>query len=194
MPLGVILARHLKRFEGPTGSIWFRLHRVCQSIALLIGTAGFATGIYMGNQPGIHNTPHRCVGITLMILALAQVCVAVFLRPNKDHKYRIWWNNFYFLVGYTTIVLAICNVFKGFDILGGKYHVENYLCLCNWIFGFNWSEFRSCCLDYVVMEQEEQRAWSIGKIRLKSRIIAIGIKIFFVVFAYYVEQSLLLYF
>jgi len=120
MPIGVILARHLKRFEGPTGSTWFQLHRICQSMALLIGTVGFATGLYMGNQPGIHNTPHRCVGITLMTLALAQVCVAFLLRPKKDHKFRIWWNIFHFLVGYITIVLAIWNVFKGFDMLGGN--------------------------------------------------------------------------
>jgi len=120
MPIGVIMARHLKRFERPTGSTWFQLHRACQCIALLFGTAGFATGIYMGNQPGIHNTPHRCVGITLMTLALVQVCVAILLRPKKDHKYRIWWNIFHFLVGYTTIILAIWNVFKGFDILGGN--------------------------------------------------------------------------
>jgi len=40
------------------------------------------------------------------------------------------------------------------------------------------------------MEQEEQRTWSIGKIRLKGRIIVIGIKIWLAVFAY-VKQSLL---
>ncbi|TKY47011.1 Cytochrome b561 and DOMON domain-containing protein [Spatholobus suberectus] len=62
MPIGVILARYLKVFDG-LGPIWFHLHRSCQSLAFLIGIAGFGT------------------------------------------------------VGYTTIVLAIWDVLKGFDIL-----------------------------------------------------------------------------
>lgn len=116
MPLGVILARYLKAFDG-LGPIWFHLHRSCQSLAFLIGIIGFGTGLYMGNHNGVHHTPHKCVGITLMSLALAQVCVAICLRPKKDHKYRIFWNIFHYIVGYTTIALAIWNVFKGFDIL-----------------------------------------------------------------------------
>ncbi|TKY47014.1 integral to membrane [Spatholobus suberectus] len=116
MPIGVILARYLKVFDG-LGPIWFHLHRSCQSLAFLIGIAGFGTGLYMGNHYGVHHTPHRCVGITLMCLAFTQVCVAVCLRPKKDHKYRIFWNIFHYIVGYTTIVLATWNVLKGFDIL-----------------------------------------------------------------------------
>lgn len=90
-----------------------------------IGT-GLGTGLYMGNQhQGLHNTPHRCLGITTMTLALVQVCVAFCLRPKNDHKYRMLWNIFHFRVGYTTVVLAIWNVFKGFDILGGDFVWRN---------------------------------------------------------------------
>ena len=42
---------------------------------------------------------------------------ALLLRPNKDHKYRVYWNAYHYLVGYTVIVLSIINIFKGFDIL-----------------------------------------------------------------------------
>lgn len=42
---------------------------------------------------------------------------ALLLRPNKDHKYRIYWNAYHYLVGYAVIVLSIINIFKGFDIL-----------------------------------------------------------------------------
>lgn len=42
---------------------------------------------------------------------------ALFLRPKKDHKYRIYWNVYHHLVGYAVIVLSIINVFKGLDIL-----------------------------------------------------------------------------
>ncbi|KHN43618.1 Ferric-chelate reductase 1 [Glycine soja] len=119
MPIGVILARYLKAFDclGPT---WFQLHRACQSLAFLMGIAGFGTGLYIGNHYGIHNAPHRCVGITLLCLAITQVCLAVFLRPKKDHKYRMFWNIFHYIVGYSIIALAVWNVFKGFDILNAQ--------------------------------------------------------------------------
>ena len=119
MPIGAIFARYLKVFDG-LGPAWFHLHRACQPLAYFIGIAGFATGLYMGNHYGVHHTPHRCIGITLICLASAQVCVAVFLRPKKDHKYRIFWNIFHYIVGYGTITLGILNVFKGFDILNSK--------------------------------------------------------------------------
>ncbi|KAK7302317.1 hypothetical protein RJT34_13203 [Clitoria ternatea] len=119
MPIGVILVRYLKAFDG-LGATWFHLHRSCQSLALLIGIAGFCTGLYMGNNSKVHHAPHRCIGITLMCLALTQVFVAICLRPKKDHKHRIFWNIFHYIVGYSTIALAILNVFKGFDILNAQ--------------------------------------------------------------------------
>ncbi|KAG5017613.1 hypothetical protein AAZX31_08G316400 [Glycine max] len=119
MPIGVILARYLKVFDG-LGPTWFHLHRACQSLAFFIGIAGFGTGLYIGNHYGVHNAPHRCVGITLLCLAIIQVCVAVFLRPKKDHKYRMFWNIFHYLVGYSIIALAIWNVWKGFEILNAQ--------------------------------------------------------------------------
>ncbi|QCD78183.1 hypothetical protein DEO72_LG1g1815 [Vigna unguiculata] len=127
MPIGVMMGRYLKVFDG-LGGTWFHLHRACQSLAFLIAIAGFGSGLYIGNHNGVHHVPHRCVGITLMCLASAQVCVAVFLRPKKDHKYRIFWNIFHYIVGYTTIGLAIWNVLKGFDILNAeKMWKKSYL-------------------------------------------------------------------
>ncbi|KAJ0804066.1 putative cytochrome b561/ferric reductase transmembrane [Helianthus annuus] len=43
--------------------------------------------------------------------------VALLVRPRKDHKYRIYWNIYHHSLGYGIIVLAIINIFKGFDIL-----------------------------------------------------------------------------
>jgi glucan phosphoethanolaminetransferase (alkaline phosphatase superfamily) len=42
---------------------------------------------------------------------------ALFLRPNKDHKYRFYWNIYHYSFGYAIIILAIVNIFRGFDIL-----------------------------------------------------------------------------
>lgn len=43
--------------------------------------------------------------------------LALLLRPRKDHKYRIYWNVYHHLTGYTVIILSVINIFKGFDIL-----------------------------------------------------------------------------
>ncbi|XP_022632195.1 cytochrome b561 and DOMON domain-containing protein At5g47530-like [Vigna radiata var. radiata] len=116
MPIGVMMGRYLKVFDG-LGETWFRLHKACQSLAFFIAIAGFVTGLYIGIHYGVHHAPHRCIGITLVCLASAQVFVAMFFRPKKTHKYRIFWEIFHYIVGYATIVLAIVNVLKGFDIL-----------------------------------------------------------------------------
>lgn len=42
---------------------------------------------------------------------------ALFLRPNKDHKYRLYWNVYHLVVGYATIIISIVNIFEGFDAL-----------------------------------------------------------------------------
>ena len=42
---------------------------------------------------------------------------ALLLRPKKDHKYRLYWNIYHHLTGYTVIILSIVNVYKGLDIL-----------------------------------------------------------------------------
>ncbi|QCD78185.1 hypothetical protein DEO72_LG1g1819 [Vigna unguiculata] len=116
MPIGVMVGRYLKVFDG-LGDTWFHLHRPCQSLAFFIAIVGFGSGLYIGNHYGVHHAPLRCVGITLMCLASAQICVSVFSGLNKDHKYKTFWNILRYIVGYTTIALTIWNVLKGFEIL-----------------------------------------------------------------------------
>lgn len=47
---------------------------------------------------------------------------ALFLRPGKDHKYRLYWNIYHHSVGYAILVLGIVNIFKGLDILNPTNH------------------------------------------------------------------------
>ncbi|KAK9267632.1 hypothetical protein L1049_010063 [Liquidambar formosana] len=116
MPLGALIARYLKVFKSADPA-WFYLHVACQSSAYIIGVAGWATGLKLGSDsPGIHYYTHRNIGITLFCLGTLQV-FALFLRPNKDHKYRFFWNIYHHLVGYMVILLSIINIFKGFGIL-----------------------------------------------------------------------------
>ncbi|KAF5203377.1 Cytochrome b561 and domon domain-containing protein [Thalictrum thalictroides] len=116
-PLGITIARYMRVFQSldPT---WFYLHIACQLLAYFIGVAGWATGMKLGSQSqGIRHTSHRNIGIVLFSFATLQILCASFLRPKKDHKYRIYWNFCHHGVGYMIAVLGIFNVFKGLDIL-----------------------------------------------------------------------------
>ncbi|KAK8639403.1 hypothetical protein V6N13_137785 [Hibiscus sabdariffa] len=99
-----------------------------------IGVAGWGTGLKLGNQSsGITYSGHRNIGIALFVLATAQV-FALFLRPNKEHKYRSYWNIYHHGFGYAIVVMGIVNVFKGFNILRPDYkwksaYINTIICL-----------------------------------------------------------------
>nr|XP_043621547.1 cytochrome b561 and DOMON domain-containing protein At3g25290 [Erigeron canadensis] len=115
-PVGIIIARYLRTFPS-ADPIWFYLHASCQVSAYAIGVAGWATGLKLGSESkGITFNTHRNIGIALFCLATVQV-FALFLRPNKDHKLRFYWNIYHHGIGYAILVLGILNVFKGLDIL-----------------------------------------------------------------------------
>lgn len=116
MPIGALIARYLKVFKSADPA-WFYLHASCQSIAYIVGVAGWATGLKLGSESaGIQYDAHRTIGIILFCLGTLQV-FALLLRPKADHKYRFYWNIYHHLVGYTVIILSIINIFKGFNIL-----------------------------------------------------------------------------
>ncbi|KAJ8644088.1 hypothetical protein MRB53_005836 [Persea americana] len=117
--MGVMLARYSRTFKC-TGPAWFYLHVSCQCSAYAIGVAGWVTGLLLGHQSkGVQYNLHRNIGITLFCLGTLQI-FALYLRPKKDHNYRIYWNIYHHSVGYTVIVMSITNVFKGLDILNPK--------------------------------------------------------------------------
>ncbi|KAK8943852.1 hypothetical protein KSP40_PGU018925 [Platanthera guangdongensis] len=116
MPLGAIVARYMRVF-GSADPAWFYLHVACQCSAYIVGVAGWGTGLKLGSDSkGITYGSHRNIGITLFCLATLQV-FALLLRPNKDHKYRLYWNVYHHAIGYTIIILSVVNIFKGLDIL-----------------------------------------------------------------------------
>jgi hypothetical protein len=116
MPIGAMMARYLKVFKFANPA-WFYIHVACQCSAYIIGVAGWATGIKLGNDnPVTISEIHRNVGIALFALGTLQV-FALLLRPKPDHKYRFYWNIYHHLTGYTVIGLSIYNVLKGLSIL-----------------------------------------------------------------------------
>lgn len=119
MPMGAMLARYLKVFKAANPA-WFYLHVACQCSAYIVGVAGWATGIKLGNEnPTTISQIHRNVGIALFALGTLQV-FALLLRPKPDHKYRFYWNVYHHSTGYAVIALSIYNVLKGLDILGAS--------------------------------------------------------------------------
>uniref|UniRef100_A0A7N0VHK9 Cytochrome b561 and DOMON domain-containing protein n=1 Tax=Kalanchoe fedtschenkoi TaxID=63787 RepID=A0A7N0VHK9_KALFE len=117
MPLGMITARYLKVFRSADPA-WFYLHAGCQTTAYILGVSGWATGLKLGTESkGIHHKTHGNMGITLFCLGTLQV-FALLLRPNKEHKYRFFWNIYHHSVGYLVILLSTINIFQGLNILG----------------------------------------------------------------------------
>ncbi|KAK6122198.1 hypothetical protein DH2020_044077 [Rehmannia glutinosa] len=115
-PIGIIIARYLRTFPSADPA-WFYLHASCQVSAYAIGVAGWGTGLKLGSESkGVTYSYHRNIGISLFTLATVQIS-ALLLRPRKGHKYRFYWNIYHHGAGYAILILAIINVFKGFDIL-----------------------------------------------------------------------------
>ncbi|KAK7245958.1 hypothetical protein RIF29_40812 [Crotalaria pallida] len=116
MPLGAIIARYMKVFQFADPA-WFYLHVTCQTSAYIVGVAGWGTGLKLGSDSvGVEYKTHRTLGIIIFCLGTLQV-FALLLRPNKDHKIRFYWNIYHYLIGYSTIIISIVNIFKGFEAL-----------------------------------------------------------------------------
>lgn len=115
MPIGIMIARYLKVFKSANPA-WFYLHAICQSLAFVLGIAGCATGIKVRTDSiGSNYTSHRVVGLLLFFLGLFQMS-ALLYRPQKDHKFRFYWNIYHWGLGYSIVLLSIFNVFCGLDI------------------------------------------------------------------------------
>ncbi|KAI4340993.1 hypothetical protein MLD38_025775 [Melastoma candidum] len=113
LPTGVIVARNLKALN-PMDKGWFYLHFACQGAAYTIGTAGWATGRWLGGSDA--SNVHRTIGLILFILNTLQV-LGILLRPTPDHRVRVYWNVYHHMSGYTIIVLSVVNVYMGLSLL-----------------------------------------------------------------------------
>ncbi|XP_074583354.1 cytochrome b561 and DOMON domain-containing protein At3g25290-like [Curcuma longa] len=116
MPIGAMIARYVKVFESADPA-WTYLHVACQFSAYVIGVTGWGLGLKLGSESvGITYHKHRDIAVALFSLATVQV-FALLMRPNKEHKYRVYWNVYHHSMGYCIITLGVVNIFKGFDIL-----------------------------------------------------------------------------
>jgi hypothetical protein len=114
LPVGAIFARYLKTFHSADPA-WFYLH-VTASATRWASPAGPRASTSATSRR-VTYTLHRSIGTAAFALATVQV-LALLIRPNKGHRYRLYWNAYHHSVGYAVIVLGIVNVFKGMAILG----------------------------------------------------------------------------
>lgn len=114
--LGAMVSRYLRHFSFADPA-WFYMHVFLQTSAYVLGVAAWAIGLRLGTlSPGVVYHAHRNVGISVFTLATVQM-FALCMRPDKEHKFRMYWNIYHHGLGYTVIILGVINIFKGFNIL-----------------------------------------------------------------------------
>ncbi|URE38520.1 hypothetical protein MUK42_25942 [Musa troglodytarum] len=129
LPAGVAVARYL-RHRASRGPSWFYAHAATQIAGLLLGTAGFAIGIVMGNRSrGVEHRLHRGLGVAAFVTAALQSAALLF-QPKATNRFRKYWKSYHHLVGYGCAVVGVANVFQGFDVMGlGRSYWKLAYCL-----------------------------------------------------------------
>ncbi|KAI9115711.1 hypothetical protein K1719_013380 [Acacia pycnantha] len=127
-----MMGRYLKAFEA-TGSTWFHLHRACQILAYIIGTAASLSA--SSCQTHLCRLYHLSVLYMppLESLCSSRSCIrvlaAIFLGRQTSQA-RTFWNIFHYVIGYGVIVLSIINMFRGFSISNtGRSWRNAYFCV-----------------------------------------------------------------
>ncbi|KFK38218.1 hypothetical protein AALP_AA3G084200 [Arabis alpina] len=110
--IGALVARHMKQWD-PT---WFYAHIALQVTGFLLGLTGIICGLVLENRSDANNvSTHKALGITILVMGILQV-MAMLARPDKQSKYRKYWNWYHHNVGRVMIILAISNIFYGIHL------------------------------------------------------------------------------
>ncbi|KAL3639982.1 hypothetical protein CASFOL_014950 [Castilleja foliolosa] len=116
LPIGVIIARYFRQFPK-RWSWWFVCHVNCQIVGYIIGSVGWASGIWLGSASRNYCFPlHRILGICIFTFATVQM-MALRFKPTKYDKYRKYWNMYHHFLGYSLIPLICVNIFHGIKIM-----------------------------------------------------------------------------
>eukprot|EP00128_Syssomonas_multiformis_P014085 Colp12_sorted_trinity150504_noHs@7230 len=108
VPIAIISARYLKHHDP----LWFNIHRIANTVAVLAIVVSAIIGLATGSH--FYRT-HMGIGLTAVILAFLQPLNAL-ARPDKQASSRKAWNNLHWWSGRIAIVLGWANVFVGIDI------------------------------------------------------------------------------
>ncbi|KAG2599807.1 cytochrome b561 and DOMON domain-containing protein At3g61750-like [Panicum virgatum] len=111
LPIGAIVARYCRRWDP----LWFYLHAGIQFVGFILGLAGIVAGVSLYNKIQANVPSHRGLGIFVLVLGILQI-LAIFLRPNKDSKYRKFWNWYHHWVGRLALFFAAINIVIGIKV------------------------------------------------------------------------------
>ncbi|TYH38820.1 hypothetical protein ES332_D12G136500v1 [Gossypium tomentosum] len=113
LPAGAIVPRYLKHKDP----LWYYLHAVIQFLGFILGLASVLLGIQLYQSMNADIPAHRGIGIFVLVLSILQV-MAFFLRPNKDSKYRRYWNRYHLWFGRMALFFGSLNIVLGIQYAG----------------------------------------------------------------------------
>lgn len=111
-PFGAIFARYFR-----SQPLWYYFHVSAQFIGFILGLAGVVVGVQLNNRLQPHIPGHQGIGILILVLSILQV-LAFFVRPDKDSKYRKYWNLYHGWVGRTALFFGAVNIVLGMHYAG----------------------------------------------------------------------------
>ncbi|GMH09331.1 hypothetical protein Nepgr_011172 [Nepenthes gracilis] len=109
LPWGILIPRYLKHHDP----LWFYLHLSVQVLGYLFAVSTGLSGLKLESDMHVNVTPHKQLGMLIVLLATLQVC-AICARPGKQSSKRKYWNCYHRCVGILAICLGIINA--GFGI------------------------------------------------------------------------------
>lgn len=118
LPLGVIFARRMQGASAINRDMYFKLHVLCQFIAIGLSTISFffALSVFKGDLSRLPHH-HAELGITVMVMVWTQVLLGA-ARPHPDAgRRRTIWEHCHHWLGRLTWVLAFATVVVGIGVL-----------------------------------------------------------------------------
>ena len=80
LPIGVIVARYFRVYPEKWKVWWFYLHVGFQSVGYLVGTAGWAIGLWLGNASKYYTFhTHRIFAIFIFTFTTVQVMIYIYI-------------------------------------------------------------------------------------------------------------------
>lgn len=113
LPIGAIVARHCKQWDP----LWYNMHIGIQFLGFIIGTSAIVVGNTLYNKLHADVQVHRSLGIFIFVIGILQV-TAYFIRPDKEFKYRVYWNWYHHWFGRLALFLASVNIVIGIRVAG----------------------------------------------------------------------------
>ena len=131
MPTGILVAKFGKHRPN---AWWFKMHRICQPIGLLIALVGW--GAALANFTTLESGPglpfsHALIGSASMGIAITQ-SISGILRPKKEKegeeksKGRMIWEYSHRFLGWVAFLLSIVACGIGTTLLPGAGTQKNF--------------------------------------------------------------------